>query len=275
MDMQVLNKNIKEITKKLRIDIIKMVWQAGSGHPGGSLSIVEIMAVLYFHHLNINPANPCWEDRDRLVLSKGHAAPVLYACLANKGFFPYDNLATLRRMGSILQGHPDMNKTPGVDITTGCLGEGLSAGIGMALGGILTNKKFWTYVILGDGETQEGQVWEAAMCASALKIQRLVAIVDNNGCMCDDFIDPIIPMKTFIDKWIAFGWIVKEIDGHDINQIIKTLNDIKENNIISPVLINAKTCKGKGISFMENDPEWHGRTMNEKEYYKALSELGV
>ena len=274
MDMQVLNKNIKEISKKLRIDIIKMIWQAGSGHLGGSLSLVEIMAVLYFHHLNINPANPCWEDRDRLVLSKGHAAPVLYACLANKGFFPYDNLATLRRMGSILQGHPDMNKTPGVDITTGCLGEGLSAGIGMALGGMLTNKKFWTYVILGDGETQEGQIWEAAMYASALKTQRLVAIVDNNGCMCDDFIEPLIPMKTFIDKWIAFEWIVKEIDGHDINQIIKTLNDIKKNNI-SPVLINAKTCKGKGISFMENNPEWHGRIMNEKEYYKALSELGV
>lgn len=274
MEMQVLNKNIEEIAKKLRIDIIKMIWRAGSGHLGGSLSLVEIMAVLYFHHLNINPANPCWEDRDRLVLSKGHAAPVLYACLANKGFFPYDNLATLRRTGSILQGHPDMNKTPGVDITTGCLGEGLSAGIGMALGGMLTNKKFWTYAILGDGETQEGQVWEAAMYASALKTQRLVAIVDNNGCMCDDFIDPIIPMKTFIDKWIAFGWIVKEIDGHDINQIIKTLNDIKENNI-SPVLINAKTCKGKGISFMENNPEWHGRTMNEKEYYKALSELDV
>lgn len=272
MEKTDLIRKLQDVACSLRYDVIEMIWQAGTGHPGGSLSLAEIMSVLYFQHMNIEPLNPRWDDRDRFILSKGHAAPVLYSCLSRRGFFPHENIWTLRKLGSILQGHPDMRKTPGVDITSGCLGEGLSAGIGMALGGMLNGKDFWTYVVIGDGELQEGQIWEAAMFAAAKRIPRLTVILDSNGCMCDDFIHTIMPVEPLKEKWEAFGWNFREIDGHNIGQILDVLEEIKVKGL-SPTLVKANTCKGKGVAFMENNPDWHGRIMTKDEYAKAIAEL--
>ncbi|MCK5155650.1 MAG: transketolase [Spirochaetales bacterium] len=263
---------LKRIACKLRISVIDMIREAGSGHPGGSLSIADIMAVLYFHAMRINPVNPDWPDRDRFILSKGHAAPILYAALAERGFFPAAALGTLRKKGSILQGHPDMTKTPGVDISTGCLGEGLSAGIGVAISAGIDGRDFNTFVIIGDGEVQEGQVWEAAMYAGSKKLSNLIAIVDDNGCMCDDHIDDILPMPAMGDKWQSFGWKVIEVDGHNIADLIRAIDQSKTFTG-GPVLIQAKCIKGKGVSFMENQPNWHGQVMKEDEYQKAIAEL--
>lgn len=263
---------LKLIAQRLRIEVIGMIREAGTGHPGGSLSIAEILTVLYFYSMRIDPHNPRWEDRDRLVLSKGHAAPMLYAVLAERGYFSKSILRTLRKRGSLLQGHPDMTKTPGVDITTGCLGEGLSAAIGMALGAKLDGKDYTTFAVLSDGELQEGQTWEAAMYAGSHRLANLVAILDDNGCMCDDHIDDILPMHPVTPKWESFGWKVIEVDGHSVDDLCTALDEARDFGK-GPILVQAKCVKGKGVSFMENQPNWHGQIMTGDEYEQAMSEL--
>jgi transketolase len=264
---------LEEMARKLRIEIIKMVYTAGSGHPGGSLSAADIVAALYFHVMRIDPGNPDWPDRDRFILSKGHACPVWYAALALRGFFPKEQLGTLRRVGSCLQGHPDMKKLPGLDMTTGSLGNGLSIGLGMALCGKLDRRGYRVYVMLGDGELDEGLVWEAAMCAHKYKTDNLTAIVDYNGLQLDGRIEDVMPLEPLAEKWRAFGWKVIEIAGHDFNQILTAIEDAKSTKGI-PTVIIARTIKGKGVSFMENDPDWHGRAPVESEYRQAMAELG-
>ncbi|EMT37932.1 Transketolase, N-terminal subunit, partial [Thermoanaerobacter thermohydrosulfuricus WC1] len=252
---------LKQKAKEVRIDIINMLAEAGSGHPGGSLSCADILTLLYFDKMNVKPDNPKWEDRDRLVLSKGHAAPALYAVLAEKGFFPKEELKTLRKLGSILQGHPDMKSTPGLDMTTGSLGQGLSAANGMALAGKLDKKGYRVYVILGDGELQEGQIWEAAMTAAHYKLDNLTAILDFNGLQIDGPNREVKNIEPVNEKFKAFGWHVIEIDGHDFDQIDKAIEEAKATKG-KPTLIIAHTIKGKGVSFMENQVGWHGSAPN-------------
>ncbi|NPV91603.1 MAG: transketolase [Firmicutes bacterium] len=258
----------------LRRHIIRMTGLAGSGHPGGSLSAADIMTVLYFHELRIDPLNPGWPDRDRFVLSKGHAAPVLYAALAERGFFPQEELDTLRRIDSRLQGHPDMRKVPGVEISTGSLGQGLSAANGMALAGKMDKSSFRVYALLGDGENQEGQVWEAAMLAAHYRLDNLVAIVDHNGLQIDGLIAEVLSPEPIGDKWRAFGWEVQEINGHDLKEIITALDRAREVKG-RPSLILANTVKGKGCSFMENRVEWHGTAPSKEQMETALNEMEV
>ncbi|MDD5601126.1 MAG: transketolase [Actinomycetota bacterium] len=268
-----LKKKLQEKEKIIRQDIIEMLCEAGSGHPGGSLSIADVFSYLYFSGiLNINPDNPSDKYRDRVVLSKGHACPVLYATLAEKGFFDKSHLKTLRKYGSILQGHPDMNKTPGVEMTTGSLGQGLSCSVGMALGARLDDLNINIIAILGDGECAEGQVWEAAMSASHYKLGNLVAIVDKNGLQIDGFTKDVMNSEPLADKWRSFGWEVFEIDGHDFDEIdysIKSALSIKD----KPVCIIANTIKGRGVSFMENVCDWHGKAPSEEEKEKALCDI--
>ncbi|HHW57116.1 MAG TPA: transketolase [Clostridia bacterium] len=263
---------LKQKAKEIRIDIINMLAEAGSGHPGGSLSCTDILTVLYFEKMNVKPDNPKWEDRDRLVLSKGHAAPALYAVLAEKGFFPKEELKTLRKLGSILQGHPDMKSTPGLDMTTGSLGQGFSAANGMALAGKLDKKDYRVYVILGDGELQEGQIWEAAMTAAHYKLDNLTAILDFNGLQIDGPNREVKNVEPVADKFKAFGWHVIEINGHDFDQIDKAIEEAKVTKG-KPTLIIAHTIKGKGVSFMENQVGWHGSAPNEEQRQKAIQEL--
>ncbi|EIV99677.1 LOW QUALITY PROTEIN: transketolase, beta subunit [Thermoanaerobacter siderophilus SR4] len=263
---------LKQKAKEVRIDIINMLAEAGSGHPGGSLSCSDILTLLYFDKMNVKPDNPKWEDRDRLVLSKGHAAPALYAVLAEKGFFPKEELKTLRKLGSILQGHPDMKSTPGLDMTTGSLGQGLSAANGMALAGKLDKKGYRVYVILGDGELQEGQIWEAAMTAAHYKLDNLTAILDFNGLQIDGPNREVKNIEPVNEKFKAFGWHVIEIDGHDFDQIDKAIEEAKATKG-KPTLIIAHTIKGKGVSFMENQVGWHGSAPNEEQRQKAIQEL--
>lgn len=257
---------------RLRRDVVDMVWAAGSGHLGGSLSAAEIVAALFFSELNVDPARPGWEGRDRFVLSKGHAAPVVYAALAAKGFFPAEELKTLRQLGSRLQGHPDMTKLPGIDMTSGSLGQGLSAGIGMALAARIRKLDYRVYVLLGDGELQEGQVWEAAMSAAKFGIDNLVAICDLNGVQLDGHVKDIMPIEPIKEKWTAFGWETIEIDGHDVAQILSAFERAREIKG-RPTVILARTVKGKGVSFMENDHRWHGQPMNREQYERAVAEL--
>ena len=263
---------LKQKAKEVRIDIINMLAEAGSGHPGGSLSCADILTLLYFEKMNVKPDDPKWEDRDRLVLSKGHAAPALYAVLAEKGFFPKEELKTLRKLGSILQGHPDMKSTPGLDMTTGSLGQGLSAANGMALAGKLDKKGYRVYVILGDGELQEGQIWEAAMTAAHYKLDNLTAILDFNGLQIDGPNREVKNIEPVNEKFNAFGWHVIEIDGHDFDQIDKAIEEAKATKG-KPTLIIAHTIKGKGVSFMENQVGWHGSAPNEEQRQKAIQEL--
>lgn len=263
---------LKEKAKKIRCNIIKMTGAASSGHPGGSLSATDILTYLYFKEMSVDAKNPTWDLRDRFVLSKGHAAPVLYSVLAEKGFFPEEELITLRRIDSNLQGHPDMNKVQGVEMSTGSLGTGFSTTIGMALAGKLDKRESKIYVMLGDGEIQEGQVWEAAMAASHYKLDNLIAILDNNGLQIDGDIEKVMSPYPIVDKWRAFGWEVIEIDGHDFDSIEEGFNKAKEVTG-KPVMIVAKTVKGKGVSFMENDPSWHGSAPNEEQVEAALKEL--
>ncbi len=260
------------IAKRLRRHIISMISKAGSGHPGGSLSAVEIVATLYFKVLRHNPKDTRWPDRDRFILSKGHAAPLLYATLAECGYFPIEELATLRQLDSRLQGHADRTATPGVEMSSGALGQGLSFGIGAALAGRLNSQKYRVYVLLGDGECDEGQVWEAAMAAANFKVDNLVAIVDKNelqlvGCTCD-----VMNLEPFNKKWQAFGWHVIEVDGHNFTQLIEAFNRAKRIKG-KPTVIIAHTIKGKGVSFMENNPDFHGKAPNAAETEKALKEL--
>ena len=258
----------------IRRDILTMVHAARSGHPGGSLSAADIVTALYFHVLRLDPAHPDWPDRDRFVLSKGHACPVWYACLAERGFFPVDELLTLRALGGRLQGHPDMRKTPGVDMTTGSLGQGLSAGIGMALGLRLAGRDARVYVMLGDGELDEGQIWEAALSAAKYRLDNLAAIVDYNNLQLDGTCSEVMPIEPLADKWRAFGWHVLEIDGHDMAAILRAF-DAAQAHIEAPTVLIATTIKGRGVSFMEGDPDWHGRAPNDRELATALAELQI
>jgi len=256
----------------VRRDILTMIHAARSGHPGGSLSAADIVTALYFHVLHLDPAHPDWPDRDRFVLSKGHACPVWYACLAERGFFPVEELLTLRALGGRLQGHPDMRKTPGVDMTTGSLGQGLSAGIGMALGLRLAGRAARVYVMLGDGELNEGQIWEAALSAAKYRLDNLTAIIDYNNLQLDGTCDEVMPIEPLADKWRAFGWHVLEIDGHDMAAILHAF-DAAQARVEAPTVLIATTIKGRGVSFMEGDPDWHGRAPNDREYAAALAEL--
>lgn len=258
---------------KIRQDIISMLGEAKSGHPGGSLSATDIVATLYFHEMKVDPQNPKWPDRDRFVLSKGHAAPVLYAALAEKGYFPVEELQTLRKTGSRLQGHPSMKHLPGVEMSTGSLGQGLSAANGMALAGKLDGRSYRVYVLLGDGELQEGQVWEAAMASAHYKLDNVMAFVDHNGLQIDGPVREVMSPEPVADKWRAFGWHVEEIDGHNFSEITGALAKAKEVKG-KPTMVVAKTVKGKGVSFMENQVGWHGNAPSADQTSQALCELG-
>ena len=263
---------IQEKSKEIRKDIITEVYCAKSGHPGGSLSIADIMAVLYFDELKINEKDPKWEDRDRLVLSKGHCSPALYAALAERGFFKKEELKTFRKLGSKLQGHPDLNKVPGVDMTSGSLGQGLSVANGIAIAGKMDNKDYRVYVIVGDGEIEEGQIWEAAMTSSKYKLDNLCLIIDNNNLQIDGTIEEVKSSYPIDKKFESFGFNVLKIDGNNIEDILRAFY-IAKNTKHKPTCIIAKTKKGKGVSFMENKAEWHGKAPSEEEYNLAMEEL--
>ncbi len=265
---------LKEKAQIIRKDIINMLTEAKSGHPGGSLSAVEIMVYLYFEEMQADPKDPKNEDRDRFVLSKGHGAPVLYSVLAEKGYFPKEELMKLRKINSMLQGHPDMKETPGVDISTGSLGQGLSAANGMALAGKLDKKDYNVYVLIGDGEMQEGQIWEAAMTAAHYKLDNIIAFIDNNGLQIDGFNKDVMNIEPIKEKWQAFGWNTLNIDGHNFEEIEEAIIKAK-NTRGKPTAIIAKTIKGKGVSFMENQAGWHGVAPNKDQAEQALKELEV
>jgi len=263
---------LSEVAMDLRRTVVEMIYRARSGHPGGSLSAAEIIAALYFHQLRIDPARPDWPERDRFILSKGHAAPLLYATLARRGFFPVEELATLRQLGSRLQGHPDRLKTPGVEMTAGFLGHGISIGVGLALAARLNGMDYRTYVLVGDGEIQAGGIWEGAMEAAKYRLSSLTVILDYNDVQLDGSVHEIMPIAPVVDKWRAFNWAVIEINGHNVRQVLEALDgaiDIHDR----PTIIVAHTTKGKGVSFMENQSCWHGRAPNDEEYAQALAEL--
>ena len=264
---------LSKIATRVRMGIIEGVYHAKSGHPGGSLSSADILTYLYFEKMNINPENPSDENRDRLVLSKGHAAPVLYSVLANRGYFDTEMLSTLRHVGSILQGHPDMKKIPGVDMSSGSLGQGISAATGMALSAKHFGNDYKVYTILGDGEIQEGQVWEAAMFASHKKLNNLTVIVDNNNLQIDGSIDAVNSPYPIDEKFKAFGFEVIVIDGHNFDEIEAAFE--KAGTFDRPLAIIANTVKGKGVSFMENQVGWHGSAPNEEQYNTAMAELSA
>ena len=271
--MDAATKKQLEITAcKARMGIIEGVFNAKSGHPGGSLSCVDIITYLYFNHMNVDPADPKNEGRDRFVLSKGHAAPALYAVLALKGFFPQEWIKTLRKSDSNLQGHPSIKYTPGVDMCTGSLGQGISAACGMALGAKLAKKDFRVYTVLGDGEIQEGQVWEAAMYASAKQLDNLVAVVDNNNLQIDGSVEEVSSPYPIGDKFRAFGWNVIEIDAHSFDEIDSAFAAAKACKG-KPTCIVAKSIKGKGVSYMEDMVNWHGVAPNAEQYEQAMAEL--
>ncbi|MBO4293120.1 MAG: transketolase [Clostridia bacterium] len=264
---------LEGIAKSVRQGIIEAVYSNKSGHPGGSLSIADVMTVLYFNQMNLDENNPKWEDRDRLVLSKGHCAPALYSALANRGFFDVEKLKTFRNIESNLQGHPDMNKVPGVDMTSGSLGQGLSSANGMAIAGKMDNKDYRVYCVLGDGEIEEGQIWEAAMTSAKYKLDNLCVIVDNNNLQIDGTIEEVMSPYPIDEKFKSFGFQVINIDGHNIQEIIDAF-DVAKNVKGKPTCIIAKTIKGKGVSFMENKAEWHGKAPSEEEFCQAMQELG-
>lgn len=255
----------------IRKNILEMVNTAGSGHVGGSLSIVEILTALYFSEMKVDTNNPAWEDRDRLVLSKGHASPALYSVLSEKGFFPQELLKGFRNINSPLSGHVEMH-VPGVDMSTGSLGQGLSIAVGMALAGKATGKSYRVYCIIGDGELEEGQNWEAAMCAAHYHLDNLVAIIDNNGLQIDGPISEIMSSYPIDKKFESFNWNVINVDGHEYDQLLQAFHTAREKKTCPTVLV-AKTIKGKGVSFMENNVAWHGKAPNNEEYSKAMSEL--
>ena len=263
---------MEAVAKRLRRYIISMIGKAGSGHPGGSLSAVEVVTALYFRVLRHKPQAPGWSDRDRFILSKGHAAPLLYATLAECGYFSVDELATLRQLDSCLQGHTDCTVCPGVEMSAGALGQGLSFSLGVALAGRLNSQNYRVYVLLGDGECDEGQVWEAAMATAHFKVDNLVAIVDNNGQQIDGWNRDVMNLAPFNEKWQAFGWHVIGVNGHDLTQLIDAFDQAK---LVrgQPVVIIAQTIKGKGVSFMENNPDFHGKAPDAEEMKIALKEL--
>ncbi len=270
--MESLYDELKLKATKIRRNIVNMIYLASSGHPGGALSITDILTVLYFTEMNVDPLNPKDENRDRFVLSKGHASAALYATLAERGFIQNEDLLGFRKLDSNLQGHPDMNKVPGVDMTTGSLGQGLSTANGMALAGKLDNKNYRVYCVLGDGEIEEGQIWEAAMSASHYKLDNLCVIVDNNNLQIDGTVDKVMSPYPIAEKFESFGFNVIEIDGHDYKQIIEAFENAKKITG-KPTAIIAKTIKGKGVSFMENQASWHGKAPTEEEFTQAMKDL--
>ncbi|MBI2130454.1 transketolase [Candidatus Woesearchaeota archaeon] len=263
---------LKQKAKELRKEIIEITYSAQSGHPGGSLSEIDVLVALYGHKMNINPKKPDWQDRDRLVLSKGHASPGLYAVLADKGYFPKSELKNFRKINSMLQGHPELN-TPGIEFAGGSLGQGISFSVGLALAGKLDKKNYKVYCIIGDGEAQEGIVWEASMAAGFYKLDNLIAILDKNQVQETGMTKDVMDIDPVADKWKAFNWHVIDIDGHDMGQIVDALDQagkIKGR----PVMIISRTIKGKGVSFMELNHKFHGKAPNEEEYKKAIEEIG-
>lgn len=260
---------LKTISKRIRKSIVEMVYAAQSGHPGGSLSVTDILTVLYFNQMNISAKNPKLEDRDRLVLSKGHCSPALYATLAERGYFEKENLKNFRKIDSNLQGHPDMNKVAGVDMTSGSLGQGLSVANGMAIAGKLDKKDYKVYCIVGDGEIEEGQIWEACMTSSNYKLDNLCLIIDNNNLQIDGTVEEVMNIYPLKEKFESFGFEVLEVDGNNIEELVKVFEKAK-NIKQKPTAIIAKTTKGKGVTFMENNVKWHGKAPNEEEYKEAL-----
>ncbi len=269
MDIKALEKTAAEV----RVGVVKAIHNAGSGHPGGSLSAADIVTALYFSEMNADPKNPKMEGRDKFILSKGHAGPVQYSALALKGYFPVEDFMTLRKLGSKFQGHPDMNKVPGIEMSTGSLGQGFAAAGGMAIANKLNNDPGRIYVLLGDGEIQEGIVWEAAMSAAHYKLDNMVGILDYNGLQIDGRNEDVMTVAPVADKFRAFGWNVLEINGHDFEEILDAFAKARECKG-KPTMIVAKTVKGKGVSFMEDNAGWHGKAPNDEETEQAVAELG-
>jgi transketolase len=263
---------LEEIARLLRIDSIKMIYKRGSGHPGGSLSAAEIISVLFFHKLKIDPSNPKWEERDRFFLSKGHASAVLYAAMARRGFFPMEDLDQWGELDCHLQGHPDRVKTPGIEMSAGPLGHGIAVGAGNAMAAKTKKQDYRTYVLMGDGEMQAGIVWEAATTASKFHLNNLTVILDYNDVQLDGAVHEIMPLEPLADRWKAFNWHVIEINGHNTRQIIEAL-DLTNEIHSQPTIIIAHTTKGKGVSYMENDSKWHGAVPKPDQYEQALTEL--
>jgi transketolase len=266
-------KELENTARLLRRDVLEMIFHAGDGHPGPSLSVADIVTALYFETLRIKPADPAWPERDRFILSKGHACPVLYAALARLGFFPQTELAGLRSLSSMLQGHPDMNKTPGIDTTSGSLGNGISIGLGMALAARMKNLDYSVYVVTGDGELEEGVVWESLMAAVKYRVGNLIVIIDNNGMQSGGSLGSISGLEPIMPKLEAFGWHCQEIDGHDFREILHALNEALTNKQ-QPSVILAHTVKGQGVPFMIGDNSWHKRVPTEEELHVALQALG-
>jgi transketolase len=265
-------KELSEIARNLRLDALEIIHERGQGHPGGALSAADVITALYFHQLKIDPKRPDWSERDRFILSKGHACAVLYAALAQRGYFPREELHTWGHIGSRLQGHPDRLKTPGIDMTTGMEGHGVPVGAGLCLAARLKGLKYHVYVMVGDGECEGGVVWEGALIASKYKLSELTVIVDYNDVQLDGSVHEIMPLEPFVDKWKAFNFATLEINGHDMEQILEALDTADEIHS-KPTAIIAHTTKGKGVSFMENKAAWHGVAPNDEEYAKAVSEL--
>jgi transketolase len=270
------NISIEELKQKaieMRKTTVTMIHKAQSGHPGGSLSAADLMTALYFKEMNVDPKNPNWEDRDRFVLSKGHVCPIQYSALALLGYVPFETIYTLREYGSPFQGHPDMKKCPGIDISTGSLGQGLSCGVGMAIAGKRDGKEYRVFSLLGDGECQEGQIWEAAQTAVKYQLDNLVVFVDNNRLQIDGTTDEVMPLQDIEKKFQAFGFETKRIDGHSMEAIVETLDEVRETKNGLPKCIVLDTVKGKGVSYMENVADWHGVAPNDIEFELALAEI--
>jgi transketolase len=273
--LRLTGNGLAEKARRVRRHIVRMIAAAGSGHPGGSLSAADILTALYFGGvMRVDPSDPDWPGRDRLVLSKGHAAPALYAVLAERGFFPVEDLAGLRDIDSHLQGHPDMKGTPGVDASTGSLGQGLSFAVGLALASKLDRAPWRVYVLLGDGEVQEGQIWEAAMAAAHYRLDNLTAYLDHNGLQIDGRVEDVMSIRPVAAKWRAFGWHVIEVDGHDMEQLLRAAAEAAEVKD-RPTMVVARTVKGRGVSFMENRAEWHGKAPTPQQLAEAMRELGA
>ena len=272
-EMLLSGDELREKAKELRKMLLTMIYKAQSGHPGGSLSATDIVASLYFHTLRVDPKNPKWEDRDRFVLSKGHVCPVPYSALIMRGFISEDIIGTLRKQGSILQGHPDMKRCPGIEISTGSLGQGISCAVGMAIAGKMDEKEYRVYTLLGDGECDEGQVWEAAQAANKYQLDNLTVIIDNNGLQNDGFAKDIMPTLDLRAKFEAFGFQAVRIDGHNVDEITAALDFMKTQKNGKPKCIVCNTVKGKGVSFMENVAIWHGLAPNDEQYAQAMEDV--
>ena len=272
MHSKELVEKLEEIARQMRITLLEMIHRRQAGHPGGSLSAADIVTALYFHHMNIDPKNPAWEERDRFILSKGHASALLYAVLANRGYFPVEDLKCWGDIGCHLQGHPDRIKTPGVDMTSGVLGQGISIGAGLCLAANLNNKKYRTYVVIGCGESESGNIWEGAMISAHYKLSNITVIADYNRVQLDGKMNEIMEMEPYAKKWEAFGFNVIQIDGHNMKEILDALDKAAQYSK-GPTVIIAKTVKGKGVSFMENDSRWHGVAPNDEQFRKAIEEL--